>query len=69
MTNAEYTRANERRVNLIARKCTKGLSVVETLELDRLQRECEKHLSAKHPLPTDELADFEQLLAGRRKDD
>jgi hypothetical protein len=63
-----WTRKNQRRLHLIDRKYTGGLTSAEQAELACLQESLASHLDAVAPLPFDALERLEALAAAPDED-
>jgi hypothetical protein len=63
-----WARRNQRRLSLIEKKYTKGLSPAEEAELARLQADLAEHLRTEAPLPFDALRSLEALAEAASTD-
>jgi hypothetical protein len=63
--SADWSILNRRRVFLIQKELAGGLSAAEVAELDSLQAEADRHMTAIAPRPLEMLWDIERELSNR----
>ena len=57
-----WTRINQRRIHLIDKQFSKGLSATEEAELGQLQALMDSYIDAVHPLPTQSLRELRESV-------